>query len=299
MNNFSSEKVEFRKIRDFSGHINASVSFIRQNFVKMLKILAQVAGVYVALGLAVMTVSFYFGLMDLLTIENLEDFQNLNLGLIGGVSFVAMLFFMIGSILYTSATYRYILEYIHRDDYDQLKVGDIKKYLGRDSKIVFFTYLGLFLLFLASILMVILPFVGALAFFFGWIYFIIPLSFIFLLRIHEKIPFMKAITRCRYLLEGYWWQTFGLYFITGLIMNSISSAPSFFSTFGYDIGNMLNSPEIGRLLFGLFYIISIVISILTSIAFSVLIAFRYFSLLEIKEGTNMMERIQEIGQQED
>ncbi|MGB0929614.1 MAG: hypothetical protein ACPGVB_02480 [Chitinophagales bacterium] len=295
MNRLTSEKIEFRKIRNFSEHINAAANFINQNFAKMLKILLQVAGIYVALGLATIMVGFYLGFMDLFTIESIEAFEALNLELIGGISSIAAIFFMIGNVLYTAATYRYILEYIYRDDYDQLNVSNIKQYLGRDSKIVFFTYLSLFFLGFCSFFIIIIPFIGVLTFFFGWIYLIVPLSFIFLLRIHEKIGFMKAIKRCRYLLEGHWWQTFGLYCITGLIMYSISISPSLFSGFGYDIGELLNSSEISTLLFGIFYIISVLVSIITSIAFSVVIAFRYFSLLEVKEGVNMMERIQELG----
>ncbi len=298
MNYSSTEKIELRKIRDFSGHINAAASFTRQNLLPMLKILVQVAGVYILLGLLIMMASFYFGLADLMNITHVDELEafNINFGLLGVVTLLAIIFFMIASVFYTAATYRYILEYAIRDDYNNLTDTDIKRYLSRDSKIVFFTYLGLFGIGFLSIFLALIPILGALAVFFGWIYFMIPISFIFLLRIHEKLGFMDSIKRAQFLVKGYWWQTLGLYFVTGLIVYSVSAVPSLFSNFGFGIGTMLNSDELGKLLFGIFYIISIMVSIVTSVVFSIVIAFRYFSLLEIKEGHNMMDRIQDIGE---
>lgn len=297
MNHFSTEKIEFRKIRNFSEHINASASFIRQNIVPMIKILVQVSGVYIVLGLIMMMVGFYFGFVDILNFDAANpNLDGVNFGLMGGAIGIGGILFLIANVLYTATTYRYILEYALRDDYNQLSETDVKRYLGRDSKIVFFTYLGLFGLGILTLFIAIIPILGALAFFFGWIYLIVPVSLIFLLRIHEKIGFMDAIKRCLFLAKGYWWQTFGLYLLAGLIMYSISAVPSLFSNFGFMIGDMLSSETMGNLLFGVFYIISIVVSIVTSVAFSVIIAFRYFSLVEIKEGHNMMDRIQDIGE---
>ncbi|MEZ4884353.1 MAG: hypothetical protein R3E32_06395 [Chitinophagales bacterium] len=291
----STEKIEFRKIRSFSDHINATAMFTRQNIVPMIKILMQVAGVYIAVGLVLLIMCFYFGLVDLMNLTDINGIENLNWSMIGGLSFLAIVMFIIGSIFYTAAGYRYILEYITQDNYNSLTISDIKRYLGRDSKIVFFSYMGLFLMFFASMFIAIIPFLGALTVFFGWIYLSIPISFIFLLRIHEKIGFSDAIKRCMYLIKDHWWETFGLYLVTALLLYSISAVPSLFSNFGFQIGSMLDSEAIGKLLFGVFYVISILVSLLTSVVFSILIAFRYFSLVELKEGVNMMERIQDIG----
>lgn len=308
MNYPATEKINFRKIRDFSGHINASTAFVRQNIWTMLKIVLKASGIYFALALITLILGFYYGVFDIIKFFiSSSGTEDINFEFLGALMFASMTLFAIAYIFYTSAVYRYILQYIDRSDYNNIQFSDIKRYMPKDSGIVFSTYMGFFLVGLVSSFLMFLPIMidssearGLWAILvniavFGSIYLMIPLSFIYLFRIHKGINFMDSIKGCMTLTKGNWWKTLGLYIVATLILYSVSSIPSMFSNVGFYIGNLLGSDQIGFFLFGLFYLVTFLMYFVSGTAFSVVIAVRYFSLLEMKEGVNMMERIEDIG----
>ncbi len=274
----------------------------------MLKIVLKASGIYFVLALTTLILGFYYGVLDIMsffiTSSGMED---INFGFLGALMFTSMTLFAIAYIFYTSAVYRYILQYIDRNDYNNIQYADIKRYMSKDSGIVFSTYMGFFLVGLVGSFLMMLPMVtgsreamGVWALLvniavFGSIYLMIPLSFIYLLRIHKDQNFMDSIKACMALTKGHWWKTLGLYIVATLILYSVSSIPSMFSNLGFYIGSLLGSDQLGYFLFGLFYLATFLMYFVSGTAFSVVIAVRYFSLLEVKEGVNMMERIQDIG----
>jgi len=308
MNYPATEKINFRKIRDFSGHINASTAFVRQNIWTMLKMVLKASGIYFALALITLILGFYYGIFDFMSfISTSSGIEDINFGFLGTLMFTSMVLFAIAYIFYTSVVYRYILQYIDRSDYNNIQYADIKRYMPKDNGLVFSTYMGFFLTGLVSSFLMMLPIMtgssemmGAWALLmnigvFGSIYLMIPLSFIYLFRIHKGQNFIDSIKGCMALAKGHWWKTLGLYFVATLILYSVSSIPGMFSNLGLYIGGLLGSNEIGYFLFGLFYLGTFLLYFISGTAFSVVIAVRYFSLLEMKEGVNMMERIQDIG----
>ncbi|MFK7906108.1 MAG: hypothetical protein AB8B69_13335 [Chitinophagales bacterium] len=308
MNYPATEKINFRKIRDFSGHINDSAAFIRQNIWTMLKIILKASGIYFVLALITLILGFYYGISDIMSFFSTSSgMEDINFGFLGALMFTSMVLFAIAYIFYTSAVYRYILQYIDRSDYNNIQYADIKHYMSKDNGNVFSTYMGFFLVGLVSSFLMMLPMltgskemIGVWAILinisiFGSIYLMIPLSFIYLFRIHRDLDFIDSIRGCLALTKGHWWKTLGLYIVATLILYSVSSIPGLFANFGLYIGSLLSSNQLGILLFSLFYLTTFLMYFVSGTAFSAVIAVRYFSLLEMKEGRNMMDRIQDIG----
>ncbi len=266
------EKIEFRKVRDFGDLLNATFEFIKQNFKKLFLSLLFIAGPGIFLtGIAA---GFYQ--------SNIFSLRR-SFGSFIPSAIIYYIFIFITFQLILTVTYSYINLYLKKnpDEFDVIDVWEsVKKNLG----MVLLTTLGISIILIFATILLIIP----------GIYLGIIFTIIYIVRIEEKLSFFESISRCRYLISGNWWFTLALiliftviqYFFTFLFL-----IPQYIAMF---IG--LLHMQNGQISFNrtLMTITSIIGSVSYFFYAIVLIgiSLHYFSLVEKKEATGLMEKLE-------
>ncbi|MFN3385368.1 MAG: hypothetical protein ACK42Y_02135 [Candidatus Thermochlorobacter sp.] len=285
-----SEKIELRKRRDFGEIISVTFSFFRQNFSRLSLVM-----LYIGLPLAVLS-----SITTTLLQNSLTDAQ-----LSGDLSDIFTSFFspyyqlslVLTGLLYvgiSGAVYSYILRYLSQVDFLNIQVQDVLKDTLSSAGMLLLTsfLLGLFFLLVA------IP--SAFLLFIPLLYLSIVLSPLLFIRYYEKKNFFEAFQRCFKLVPSEWWKVFGAVFVIGLIGYFIAIIFSFPSMiFAFVISFNSTSTEASS---NTIYIISTILSVFSTFGSIVLyaltsicLAFIYFDLVERKEATGLLNRIDQIS----
>lgn len=137
----------------------------------------------------------------------------------------------------------------------------------------------------------------------GVIYISIPLSIYLMVYASEKTNFITTFKRSFELVKTKWWLTFGLIIIVGLIqmtMASIFGIPQFIYLAVKGFTALSNSEPSGfnNILMGVFSLISTLGSSWLNILLAVFIGIHYYSLVEQKDKTSLLNRIDSIKDDE-
>lgn len=301
----SDEAIEFRQARDAGDVLNITFQFLRQNGVKLGKSLL----FYVAPAMALAT-----ALNTQLQAEMLDPDSvfGVNLGLLGLVYLLGLL----ASVLAVTVVYGYIILYqdYGPDGFDLKDVWHVTRvrFLRILGTMFFLIFLGILAYMILAIPMALL--IGAAAtlggagavgailitillvlFFLGFIaYFAVPLSLIFPMRMRESVGAWEATARCFKLVKNYWWTTFAVLFVAFLVYLVLSIAvglPYYIMSFS---GGLMTLEGDGPPVTGMLIFFSVIASVGGALLYSVPLtatAFQYFSLVERKERTGLLERI--------
>ncbi len=284
------QKMKLYEQRDFGEKINATFTFLRDNFVPLGKSLLYIAGpamllVGVVSALSVSGILFNHGEM---TEEGL-------MVALGGNGFAGLMT-ALSIPLVIGVVYGYLKLYLDREEGAEISVSEVwaevKKY-----------YLPLLL----SVV------VTTILFFIGLMFLIIPgfllmaaLSFIFILQVKEKLSFGEAFSRCFTLVSDHYLSTLGLLLVMLILQSILTSvfnlpvliftgAGAFLSSSGdFD---MENSSALVQALFIILQVISTLGSQFMYAITLVAIAFQYGNLVEKKEAAGLMQEVQSIGEQ--
>jgi len=276
--------------RDFGEKINATFTFLRQNFVPLGKSLLYIAGPAVLLVGIVSALSA----SSILFADN-EISEGEMLTTIGGSGFAGLMA-ILSVPLVIGVVYGYLKLYTERDDYPDITVGEVwtqvKKY---------------YLPFLVSIIATsLLTFVGFVFLLIPGFLFMAAFSFIFVLQVQERLDFGEAFSRCFRLVSDHYLSTLGLLIIMVILQSILTSvfnlpvlvftgAGAFLSASGdFD---MENSSVIVQALFIIFQVISTLGSQFLYAITLVAIAFQYGNLVEKKESAGLMEEIDQLGEE--
>ena len=268
------EKIEFRKVRDFGDLLNTTFAFIKQNFKKLFLSLLFIAGP--AIFLTGIAAGFYQ--------SNVFSLRS-SFGSFIPSALIYYFFIFISFQLILTVTYSYINLYLERNT-DEFDVNDVWESVKKNLLMVLLTTIGISIILVFATILFIIP----------GIYLGIIFTIIYIVRIQEKLTFFESLSRCRYLITGNWWFTFALlliftviqYFFTFLFL-----IPQYIAMF---IG--LLHMQNGQISFNntLMTITSIIASISYFFYAIVLIgiSLHYFSLVEKKEATGLMEKLETI-----
>jgi len=268
------EKIEFRKVRDFGDLLNVTFDFIRLNFKKLFLSLLFIAGPGIFLtGIAA---GFYQ--------SNVFSFR-MNFGRFIPSALVYYFFIFITFQLILSVTYSFINLYLERNP-DEFDVNDVWESTKKNLVTIFLTSIGTFIIIIFATILLIIP----------GIYLSIVLTIIYIVRIQEKRSFFESVSRCRYLVSGNWWFTFALLLIFTVIQyffTFLFYIPQYIAMF---IG--LLHMQNGRMSFnGTMMVITSIIASVSYFFYVIVlvgISFHYFSLVEKKEATGLMEKLETI-----
>ena len=295
------KKIVFREIRNFSETIAAVTYFIKQNLKILLKSTAFIALPIVMLGFLGMGVAS-MGLVEGAANDNIE-------GLMGslGLFYATMFVMWLGLILVMGCVYEYIILYIKRVDFQNITVAEISqnvlKHIGLYISTTFLIAISFgVLFFFVLVFLGMFIFIHELLILFSVIAILVSLSYIavalsniYMIRIVERRAFFDAFGRCFELLSGHFLSTLGLYFVVSLISFSllgllpmIMQGTSLFlaETLMFEMPIFLYAFQI---VYSIFYVGY-------NIIYGVAIGFRYFTLVEAKEGIGMLRKVRKIGQ---
>lgn len=310
--NTATEKIQFRRIRDFGETIGVTTQFIYQNFKPLVTSIAYIALPFILLGSltsSIASAQMYSGLKNIDSSGSINPIMN-GYGLFG----ISYSFILIGIMLLYPTINEYVYLYATRSDYDQITPTDVRKRVFGNISTYITTFVGVSMAFLVSYFAIIIGVIlivalgasvsGELAWIFALIgligfgiffgYLLIALSFSFIIRIIEKTGIMDTLSRCFTLLKGYGFVTFLLYFVTFCICTSVSGIVYLLSGVVMYLVDDLNIAFLGILvvILGVF---SGLAQVVTATITSLVSIFRYFSLVELKEANGFMQRIEEIG----
>lgn len=311
--------------RDFGDKINASFSFVSQNFKTLFLSLLYFAGPLSLIGgIAngiVQSNNLGFasaGAVKPRGTDASEIFANSF-----GDSFahlftinylIAIIFLILASVTVAITVYAFMIEYNKTENQESITIGDVWAKMQTIFLPVLGSY-GIVFLIMALILLTFGGIIGALIsagsgflggflavmigllafipfFYFGIMYSLSPA-----IVAYEGINGLEALGRARFLIKDKWWSTFGLIMIITIINSFISmifGAPAMIVTFMkvLKVGGNISS--------NLPLIITTVISTVGQVVVSsltyVAISFQYFNLVEKREGNGLKMLIEGIGQ---
>ncbi len=294
----TSPKIEFRQIRSVTETINVSTEFVRQNIKLLLKSLVIVASPFV------LFVFLLNSILIFLTLGvDLDDMANNILDYVTSgffqKLFIFIALFVFSFSMFLATIYEYMLLYKTAENFQNISVTDVSKRVFKDLWLfasttfllsIAFFFGSLFLLLIAFML----PLLGIFLFYGAFSYALMALSMIYIMRLVERNSFWTAFRRCFYLLRNHFWTTFGLFILTFFITNCLSFAPSLLVA---GLSGLLETVGLNYLtiIITILQMFVSLISLLTNALFCLVIAFRYFSLVELKEGIGILEKIDQIG----
>ncbi len=312
--------IEFRKERDFGDVINVTFQFLRQNFMLLSKSLLFIVGP-VALISGLSSVG-YIDSMPLLLEDPDAVPDPMNLGLMGLYYIVLIVMGLLASLLAVTVVSSYMLLYQEQgvDGLDfEMVWAKVKERIWEMAK----TTMLAVVLYMASFMFMIIPmtvavlssssggmvaavfmtFVGIIVCMVIFFYFIVVIALLFPVRIFERMGTVATFSRSRYLLKNNYGNSFAVLFVSFIlmvIMGLIFTAPN--TAFAFVGGlHSLTDVDAGVIKYPL-----MVLSVLGSIGSSLMYAvpatamnLQYFSLVEKKEKTGLMGRIDALDTQVD
>jgi hypothetical protein len=279
-------KIIFNQARDFSEKLNDTFSFLRQNFKNLGTSVLFIAGPFTLIG------GIFLGLYqsqvlksgNLGNVSITERFQNI----FGIEYFMGVLFSMITITIVAIIVSEYVRLY-NEDKTENFVWQDLLPKVKS-------SFLSIFLFGIGYIVIITL---GSMFFVIPGIYLSIALSLLIYVRIFEGKSFFSAVSRCLQLIKGNWWPTFGMFLILSIIQGLLSfifQIPVLISTVIIGLQGFKNEVSEGP---DIFLIIATIISTAgTQLLYTVSLVglcFQYFNLVEEKDATGLLSRIDSIG----
>lgn len=294
-------ELNLREERDFGQKFNAVFSFIQQNAKSFLKTLLLLVGPLVLLGgiFLGMVYSKMFGAVG--NVELLESDMPFSGSSIWEM-LLSNLFLSLASVWLGIVVYAYMAEYLAGNRNITIEAvwergkGKILPVIGIGF-IIFFTIMVVTLAFvfiplgpiwLRMIILVCLA-----------MYFAIVVSLAIPIMIIEDEPIFESIGRSFTLIKGQWWATFGLMIVMGMISGMatmIFAIPFYVIMF---MSFFLQTGGLGEILMIVASCILFAGAYLMATLPLLALAFQYFNLSEKKEGTGLLEKVNQIGEKPD
>lgn len=313
------KKIRFRKERSFSKKLDATFAFLSENIRPLGKNILLIAGPFALLAGICYGIyqSYTFGAAMGGVMANLDSSANIALL---GAGVLGMIFFsLMATTMVIAITMQYVRQYINEGP-----VHHSTAYLWKNIWKEFFSVLGtsivLFFSMLILLFILALPIglvsaaspnpviIGFIIFFVMIAFFLILPAFLLLypIRSIEKVGVFTAFDRMFRLISGKWLSTSGLVIVTTLIQGVIAmvfAIPMYIFLFmqfmhSTEENGSFSSPggAIGEIILALTSAFSMVGSVALYSLVMIAVSFQYFNLVERKEATGLLERIDKFGE---
>ncbi|MFD2161280.1 hypothetical protein ACFSJU_02690 [Paradesertivirga mongoliensis] len=273
------ENIEFRQVRDFGQLVNDTFVFSKQNLKPLLKSIFIICGFFLVASIVAAT--FYALRVQEGVASGEAESPKTVLGWEYAVSMVFMLLF------YTSISatvFSFINLYVQKGN-EAPAVEEV----WESVKYFFFRVLG------SGVLLAILLVVGLMLCVIPGIYLWPPTSIIMAIIVFENGSFSYAFDRGFKLVKDHWWTTFGAMFIVMLVMVAATMVvvlPVALLTAG---SVFITKTDVSGPIVILNTVLETAVQIFYFLPY-VAVALCYFNLVELKEGTGLMDRVDMIGQ---
>jgi len=293
------KKIEFKKVRDFGALLNITFDYIKLNFKTLF-----LSNLYISAP-AILLAGVFMGMYQssMFNFAVADDITRIGLPFIVGMFFTAIAYFIVIAV-----TYSHLIVYKESES-GNFELDDVVKATKKNFSLILTTALGyIFLMGAIGVVTVGLGFflmtqelyVFVILFLFGMfflIYLSIKWTFIFMVRLEEKLSFSDALRRSSNLIKDNWWFTFGLILVAGIIQGFLAFIlyiPNYIVMFFVMFAGVdTTSSGFSRIV----YILSSIITSLSVLLYAinvVVVAFHYFNLIERKEAPGLLQKIEEI-----
>ncbi len=280
--------IDFRRERDFGQVFNDTFAFLKQEYKRLGKVL-----LFYVIPLLVITSIF----STVIQYRNLAGIFSQNPGNMLGSNMAMILINLLISVvaqtIMAGGIYGYISLYVEKGR-DGFSLGDVWDKITRFFWPIIFT----------SIVVGLIVVAGAIFFIIPGIYLAVSLSLILFIVVHEQDGLGYSFSRSFELTRIQWWWTFLLIivvYVLVIILIYILAIPTTIIMSVYGLHAITQSASIPE---GI-TITLIVLNVLTNILGTVLyvipytaLSFQYFNLVEIKESPSLMDKIDEINEDE-
>lgn len=276
------QKVELRKIRDFSEVLNDTFLYIKQNLKPLLTCFIGISGIFM-LGSAVINGIYEAEAGNVFQkIFKGGNYDNNTPSFLSGTYLLVAILGWLNVVAMKTSLIAYVKVYEAKQG-EAPELSEVWLVFTKYFAKVFFYSLPVVLLSILGLLFCIAP---------GVYFWVVLLPFEMVLVIEET--FSGAWERCFAIIKENFWPSLGIYivayliylvsaFLIGAVMSGITGGIAFFTTrdFGTTLGLVTSILNIFSFVFFIVWYIAAVLN--------------YFSLAEKYDGTGMMRRIDNIG----
>ena len=281
-------QLEFKKRRDFGQVINDTFTFMRQNFKPLIKTYFTFCGLFVLASMSTMLMQQYKMVNIINTVGNGRNTNGLGLGAVYGIEyFLSMLFSLASYSAMTVAILSYIALYVQKGN-QAPTIDEVWAYFKYYFFRVFGNSLLLLLMLGVSFLFCLVP--GF------WLFTFVAMMFPIMVIENGSLGY--SFNRSFKIIKDNFWITFGTLIVVWIIvyacMSMIVLPTSLLSMIGLFSHK---SPHMSLTLTMITTVLQSLCQIFTIIPI-ITISLAYFSLVEQKESTGLMERISNFGNEE-
>ncbi len=289
--------INFRRERDFGDHFNATFNFIIQEYKKLgMAILYFVVPFLLLSAISVTVYSLKAQELSQMLVQNAQPDPFAFISVMGplfGFISIAMIISLISTTALLATVYGYIKLFILNGP-DGFEISDVWKQVKKQFFRVLPALIVIGIVVVAGMVLCIIP----------GIYMGVGLSIIFCIMIFEGKGFGESFSRSLSLINKNFWPTLGSLFIVTVILYILMvlvSLPSMLFGFKSILMNMKHGANAGLNLPVSYYIVNSITQLVTqvlSVIPIVLTAFIYFDVVEKVEKPSLLEKIEQINENE-
>ncbi len=279
------QKIEFRKVRDFGENLSDTFLFIRQNFLPLIKSFFAICGVFM-IGYAIFNGIYQsraFSIFDELRkggiIGQRNGFENIFTPEYFLMIFLGFLFYVSMRVVLGAFIKFYVENNNTAPTIEQVWNIFIKYFF----KVLIFS-IPIFLLILAGTLFCVAP----------GIWLLVVLMPFDLILIIEEASFESAFLRSFTLIRENFWISLAIYFVAALIYSFSSGIIGIIVGVIVAAATFISTNNIGTTA-GIATSFLLVVSRVFYIIFFVSAALHYYNLVERHDGTGIMQRVENMG----
>ncbi len=279
-----SQKMELRKLRNFSDNLNDTFQFLKQEFKPLLTCIVAICGVFMVLSGVVGGIYQKNTLTGIMRIFKGLEYQPQRLSDIFNASYFLLIFLSIFSVILMHVVIAAYFKVYELKNKVSPTIDEVWQVTIRFIVPVFFYTIIYAIITIISMLFCVIPF-----FYFATVF--APFTMIYVI---EEVSFTEGFSRCFKLIRDNYLASLGIYFvnytiyyvcagIVGVIVGVLTFVTAYFTTKDVGVVSGIITGTLG--IFGhIFYLI-----------FIISVALNYFNLTEQYDGSGLLKRIDNLG----
>lgn len=282
------QKMELRKLRNFSDNINDTFQFIKQEFKPLLGCYVAICGIFIVLSSVVSGLYQQESMVGFMRIFKGLDYQQRGMADVFSLNYFLILFL---------GTLSYVIMHIVIAVYFKLYVQK-----GKVSPTIEEVWKGtlrfIVPIFFYSIIYGIITFISIFFCLVPFFYFAVVFAPFTLIYVVEEVSFTDGFSRCFSLIRDNYWESLGIYFISYIIYSIASLVIGLVVSIFAGAISYLTTKDLAAVA-GIFSGTLNVFTHIFYVIFAVSVALNYYNLVEHLDGSGLLERIDSLGSKQE
>ncbi len=289
------KKIELREERDFGQKFNAVFTFVQSNFKPFIKVSGLTVGPLALVG------GFCFGMVYSKMLGMFDIVGTDKMFYLMAELLLSYFFLGLASLWMMIAVYAYMAEY--ESGNENITIEAVwQRGKGKIWPTIGFAFLAGLVMTIFVVIIFTLPgnsaggiFLKMLVVIVAIFYVMITLSLVIPDMVIEGDGLFESIGRSFTLIQGKWWSTFGIMMVMGMVASfatMIFAIPFYIAMI---MQMLMHLGELGTLFMTISSSIMFLGSYLMTVLPALAIGFQYFNLVERKEGTGLLKKIDQLG----